>query len=215
MNPEFSYTLPAYQTACGCVDIMMHTLERYFTNVKDVALTDRLCEGLLRTMVEVSPRAIENPSDYALRAEIMWAGSISHNGLMDTGRIGDFASHEIEHQLGAVYDIAHGAGLAIVFPGWCRYVYKHNLKRFVQFAVRVMGVDENFENPEETAMEGIKRIEALFRKIGMPVRLSDANIGSEHWEAMANRCTKNDTVKVGNFLPLARADIIRIFELCR
>jgi alcohol dehydrogenase YqhD (iron-dependent ADH family) len=215
MNPELNYTLPEYQTACGIVDIMMHTLERYFTNVTDVQLTDRLCEGLLKTMVDLAPRVMENPGDYALRAEILWAGSLSHNGLMETGRIGDFASHGIEHELSAIYDIAHGAGLAIVFPAWCKYVYRHNLKRFVQFAVRVMDVEEDFENPERTALEGIRRIEYLFKQIKMPIRLSELKIGDDRWEEMALKVTKNDTQKVGNFLPLSKADIMHIFELCR
>jgi alcohol dehydrogenase YqhD (iron-dependent ADH family) len=215
MNPELNYTLPEYQTACGIVDIMMHTLERYFTNVTDVQFTDRLCEGLLKTMVDLAPRVMENPRNYAVRAEILWAGSVSHNGLMETGRIGDFASHGIEHELSAIYDIAHGAGLAVVFPAWCKYVYKHNLKRFVQFAVRVMGAEEDFENPERTALEGIKRIEDLFKRIKMPVRLSEFKIGDDRWEEMATKATKDDTEKVGNFLPLGKADIIHIFELCR
>jgi alcohol dehydrogenase YqhD (iron-dependent ADH family) len=215
MNPELTYTLPPYQTACGCVDIMMHTLERYFTNVTDVELTDRLCEGLLKTMVDKSGRVFENPDDYRLRAEIMWAGSISHNNLMETGRIGDFSSHDIEHEMGAIYDIAHGAGLAIVFPAWCKYVFRHNLKRFVQFAVRVMNVEQDFENPERTALEGIDRIEKLFVKMGMPVRLSQVNIGDDRWDEMASKCTKGDTKKTGNFLPLAKRDILNIFELCR
>jgi alcohol dehydrogenase YqhD (iron-dependent ADH family) len=215
MNPELSYTLPAYQTACGCVDIMMHTMERYFTNVTDVELTDRLCEGLLKTMLDKSQRVLATPNDYSACAEIMWAGSISHNGLLETGRIGDFASHAIEHELGAIYDIAHGAGLAIIFPAWCKYVFRRNMKRFIQFAVRVMNVEEDFENPERTAFEGIDRLEKFFASLDMPTRLSQIGIGNDRWEEMAAKCTNGDTQKTGNFFPLGKQDVLGIFELCR
>ena len=215
MNPELSYTLPPYQTAAGCVDIMMHTLERYFSNVTDVELTDRLCEGLLKMMVDKSVRVLADPENYALRAEIMWAGSLSHNGLMDTGRIGDFATHDIEHEVGAIYDVAHGAGLAVLFPAWCKYVYKHNLKRFVQFAVRVMNVELDYENPQRTALEGIDRLEKLFVQIGMPTHLSEMKVDDSRWFEMADKCTAKDTKKAGNFYPLSRDDILKIFALCR
>jgi len=215
MNPELSYTLPPYQTAAGCVDIMMHTLERYFSNVTDVELTDRLCEGLLKMMVDKSVRVLADPENYALRAEIMWAGSLSHNGLMDTGRIGDFATHDIEHEVGAIYDVAHGAGLAVLFPAWCKYVYKHNLKRFVQFAVRVMNVELDYENPQRTALEGIDRLEKLFVQIGMPTHLSEMKVDDSRWFEMADKCTAKDTKKAGNFYPVSRDDILKIFALCR
>jgi len=213
LNPELTYTLPPYQTACGCVDIMMHTMERYFDNETNVEFIDRLSEGLLKTMIKRSLEVIENPSDYEVRADIMWAGAISHNGLLETGRVGDWASHSIEHELGAIYDIAHGAGLAVIFPAWCRYVYKHNIKRFVQFAVRVMGVEEDFENPEKTALEGIEKIENLFCRLGMPTRMKDLNIDDSRFYEMADKCSEHDTVKTGNLYPLNRNDIVEILRL--
>jgi len=215
MNPELSYSIPKYHVAAGSTDIMMHTLERYFTNATDVDLTDRLCEGLLKTMLEEVPRAMEEPTNYAARAEIMWAGSLSHNGLMDTGRIGDFASHEIEHELGAIYDIIHGAGLAVIFPAWCKYVYQHDVARFVQFAVRVMNVEQDYQKPEETALAGIRRLEEFFVRIGMPTRLSQLEIGDDRWEEMADKCTGNDSRTVGSFVPLRKVDILNIFALCK
>lgn len=215
MNPELTYTLPPYQTASGCVDIMLHTLERYFTNTTEVNFVDRMCEALLKTMVDMSPRVLKDPKNYGLRADIMWMGALSHNGLLETGRVTDFASHAIEHELSAIYDVTHGAGLAVVFPAWCKYVYKHNLKRFVQFAVRVMNVEQDFENPERTALEGIAALERLFKDIGAPTRLGELGIDDKRWEEMAAKCTANDTVKVGNLLPLGKRDVINIFNLCR
>lgn len=213
MNPELTYSLPPYQTACGCVDIMMHTLERYFTNTEDVEFIDRMCEALLKTMTARSVQVIAEPDNYNARADVMWAGSISHNGLLETGRIGDWASHDMEHEMGAIYDIAHGAGLAVVFPAWCKYVYKKNLKRFVQFAVRVMGVEEDFENPEKTALAGIAKVEKLFKKIGMPVRMHELGIDETRFCEMADKCTREDTVKTGNLYPLGREDIVKIFRM--
>ncbi len=214
MNPELSYTLPAYQTAAGCVDIMLHTTERYFTNTPDVDFTDRMAEALLKTMVDKSRQVMKDPTNYALRAEIMWAGAISHNGFLETGKQTDFASHAIEHELSAAYDVTHGAGLAVVFPAWCKYVYKHNLPRFVQFAVRVMNVEQDYFHPERTALAGIEAVERLFKDIGMPTRLADMGIDYQRIEEMADKCTKGDTIKVGKFLPLGKRDIVEIYKLC-
>ena len=168
MNPELTFTLPPYQTACGTADIMAHIMERYFTNTPNVELTDRLCEGALKTVINNTLIALEEPDNYDARAEIMWAGTLAHNDLLSTGRIGDWTSHQIEHELSGIYDIAHGAGLAIVFPAWMKYVYKHNISRFAQFATRVWNVDYCFECPEKTALEGINRLQEYFRRIGLP-----------------------------------------------
>ncbi|MDD4700366.1 MAG: iron-containing alcohol dehydrogenase, partial [Oscillospiraceae bacterium] len=139
LNPELTMTLPAYQTACGATDIIAHVFERYFTNTKDVEITDRLCEAVLLTMIKLVPKVIANPHDYEARANIMWAGMVAHNNLCGVGREQDWASHGIEHELSAVYDCAHGAGLAVVFPAWMTYVYKHDINRFAQMAVNVWG----------------------------------------------------------------------------
>jgi alcohol dehydrogenase len=213
MNPELTFSLPPYQTACGVTDMMAHIMERYFTNVKDVELTDRLCEATLKTIINNAAIAIGEPENYAARSEIMWAGTIAHNGLLDTGRIGDWGSHDIEHEISAIYDIAHGAGLSIVFPAWMKYVYKHDVSRFVQFAVRVWGVEPDFRDIEKTALEGIERMKDFFRNIGLPVSLSDAEIPDERLEEMARKGTENGPL--GNFVKLEKDDVLNILKLAR
>jgi alcohol dehydrogenase YqhD (iron-dependent ADH family) len=215
LNPELTYTLPAYQTACGAADMMAHIMERYFTNVKNVDLTDRLCEATLRTIINNVPVAISNPEDYDSRAEVMWAGTVAHNNSLDPGRIGDWASHGIEHELSALYDIAHGAGLSIIFPAWMKYVYKHDMERFVQFAVRVWDVDLSFTSPEAIALEGINRMIEFFKKIGLPVTLKDAGITEDKYAEMADKCTNFGKWTVGNFVKLNREDIVNIYKLAK
>ncbi|MRN26944.1 iron-containing alcohol dehydrogenase, partial [Romboutsia ilealis] len=166
MNPELTYTLPAYQTSSGASDIMMHTMERYFTNTKDVDLIDRMAEGLLVSVREAALTAVKDPENYEARATLMWAGSLSHNGLTGTGRVSDFASHKIEHELGGMFDVAHGAGLCAVWGSWARYVYKTNPARFAQFAVRVFDAAQNFYDTEATALKGIEAWEDWCRSIG-------------------------------------------------
>lgn len=173
LNPELTFTLPAYQTACGVSDMMAHIMERYFTNEEDVGFSDHLCEAAMRSIIQEAPIAIAEPENYGARANIMWAGTIAHNDLLGMGRSEDWASHNIEHELSAIYDIAHGAGLSIVFPAWMKYVYKQNPERFVQFAVRVFGVEQDFHNPERTILEGIRRLEDFFHRIGLSTKLHD------------------------------------------
>lgn len=215
LNPELTYTLPPYQTACGAADIMAHIMERYFTNVDHVDLTDRLCEATLKTVINNTPIALNEPDNYDARAEIMWSGTIAHNNLLSTGRIGDWASHGIEHELSALYDIAHGAGLSIIFPAWMKYVYKHNVNRFVQFAVRVWDVDMPFESPEAVALEGIRRMSEFFKKIGLPVTLREANIPEDRFEEMADKCTDSDKKTRGQFVVLNKKDVINIYNLAK
>ena len=215
LNPELTYSLPPYQTACGVADMMAHIMERYFTNEPEVSFSDHLCEASLRAIIQEAPRAIAEPENYGARANIMWAGTFAHNDLLGNGRLGDWASHDIEHELSAIYDIAHGAGLAIVFPAWMKYVYKHNPERFVQFAVRVLAVEQDFFNPERTILEGIRRLEEFFSRIGLPTRLEHAGIPDDRLEEMAAKATANDTHKLGNFLPLGQEDVLAIYKLCR
>lgn len=215
MNPEISYTLPPYQTACGVADMMAHIMERYFTNVKNVDLTDRLCEAALKTIIKNAPIALKEPENYAARAEIMWAGTIAHNDLLGTGRIGDWASHDIEHEISGIYDVAHGAGLATVFPAWMKYLYKHDVDRFAQFAARVWNVDIDFESPEKTALEGIERLTGFFRSIGLPVTLKDMNIDDNRLEEMADKRTDYGKKTVGNFVKLNREDVFNILKLAK
>jgi len=210
LNPELTYTLPPYQTACGVADIMAHILERYFTRVKNVDLTDRLCEAALKTVINFARRALEDPCDYEARAEIMWAGALAHNDLLGTGRKGDWGSHMIEHELSGIYDVAHGAGLAVVFPAWMEYVYKEDLNRFVQYAVRVWGVDDCFGEPERIALAGIARTRDFFRRMGLPVSLREMHIGDGRLEEMAEKATQKGTI--GNFKKLDKADVVEILR---
>jgi alcohol dehydrogenase len=213
MNPELTFSLPVWQIGCGAADIMAHVMERYFTREPEVDLTDRLCEATLRTMIHVTPKVLREPACYAHRAEMMWAGSIAHNGLLDTGRQSDWATHRIEHELSALYDVAHGAGLAALFPAWMRHVYKSDLARFTQFAVRVWGVDQSFADPDGTALEGIRRMRDFFVSIGMPGSLQDLSIGPERLDELAGRAVRFGPL--GQYVKIHKADALRIFELAR
>lgn len=213
MNPVLTYTLPPYQTACGITDMMAHILERYFTNEKNVELTDRLCEATLKTIINNAPTVLADPTNYEARAEIMWSGTLAHNDLLGTGRIGDWGSHDIEHEISGIYDLAHGAGLAIVFPAWMKYVYKHDVNRFVQFANRVWDVEIDLNNLEKTVLGGIKKTEQFFSSIGMPVRLEEVNIDDEYFEEMAKKGTERGPL--GNFVKLYEEDLVEIFKLAR
>ena len=210
MNPEVTYTLPAYQTACGATDMMAHVLERYFTNEKGVDLTDRLCEAVLSAVIKAAPVAIAEPDNYEARAQLMWASTLAHNDSCGLGREGDWASHQIEHELSARYDVAHGAGLAVVFPAWMRYQLDHDPMRFAQLAVRVWGCDMDFEHPEKTGLEGIERYEQFLKSIGMPTRLSDMGVNPADIPAMAEKCKRNNAGKLGFFRPLDTGDIAKI-----
>lgn len=215
MNPELTYTLPPYQTACGAADIMAHVMERYFTNVPNVDYTDRLCEATLQTIIKNVPIVLEEPTNYDARAQIMWASTLAHNDLVGTGRIGDWASHQIEHELSGLYDVAHGAGLAVVFPAWMQYVYKHDISRFVQFAVRVWNVEPDFYNPERTALEGIRRLKDFFKSIGLPTTLRELSIPDDRLEEMASKCKMTNGDTVGNFVKLTKQDVLNILKLAR
>lgn len=216
MNPERTYTLPAYQTACGVVDIMMHTMERYFSHDDDMTLTDELAEGLLRTVKDSALEVLQNPEDYRHRAQIMWAGSLAHNDLTGCGMTSDFATHQLEHELSAMFDVAHGAGLAALWCSWARYVYKENVSRFVRFAVNVMGVANDFTDPEHTALLGIKRMEDFYRTIGMPVSIKELigrEISEEEIEEMVRKCSHGGSLIIGNFKKLASQDMKNIYHL--
>jgi len=212
MNPELTYTVSPYQTAAGAADIMAHVMERYFTAIKNVDLTDRLCEGTLKAVISNVPIALEQPDNYNARAEIMWAGTIAHNDLLETGRIGDWASHQIEHELSAIYDIAHGAGLAIIFPAWMEYVYKTNINRFAQFAVRVWDIEYCFDFPEKTAAAGINKLKNFFIDLGLPTTLKDAGIPDDRIEEMASKCKMTNGDTVGTFVKLTRNDVLNILK---
>lgn len=213
LNPELAFTLPKYQVACGVSDIMAHIMERYFTNTPNVELTDRLCESTLKTIINNAPLVLEQPDDYDAWAEVMWSGTVAHNNLLNTGRTGDWASHDIEHELSAIYDVAHGAGLAVIFPAWMKYVYKHDLNRFVQYAVRVWNVENSFWSPERTALEGIKKLEEFYHSIGLATDLEGIGINENRLEEMAAKCTNSGRSTVGNFVKLGKKDVLEILKL--
>ncbi len=216
LNPELTYSVDKFQTGCGIVDIMMHTLERYFTKTRDVDLTDQIAEGLLRSVIRAGEITINNPEDYEARATLMWAGSLSHNDLTGAGRDYYMTCHQLEHEISGIYDsVAHGAGLSIVFPAWAKYIYKQNVEKFCQYAVRVWNIQMNFENPEETALKGIIATENYFKSIDMPVRLSELNITDEKFEEMAEKCTFFGKRTLPDYIPLGKKEIIEIFELCK
>lgn len=213
MNPELTFSLPPFQTACGISDMLAHVMERYFTNTPDVELTDRLCEATMQTILHLGPVVVREPENYGARAEILWTGTVAHNGWLDPGRETDWASHAIEHELSALYDIAHGAGLSIVFPAWMKTVYPANPVRFAQFASRVMGIEYNFDNPEETILLGIEALERFYRLLGLPVRMSDLKIPDDRIPEMARRATAQDSMPLGNLKKLLSADVEKILRL--
>ena len=215
MNPERTFSLSTYQTACGIVDIMMHTMERYFTNVTDVQLIDRISEGLLVTVKEEALKIIHDPQNYEVRANLMWAGSLSHNGLTGTGRIGDFATHKIGHELSAMFDATHGASLTAVWSSWAKYVYKTNIERFAQFAVNVFAIEPNYYNLEETALKGIEAWDQWCHQIGMPTTLKELNIIPTHEqiEEMAEKAADTGHGVIGGFMQLKKDDIIQIYQM--
>jgi hypothetical protein len=214
LNPESTLTLDPYQTACGITDIMAHVCERYFTNTRDVEMTDRLCEAVLLTMVHEAPKVIANPADYQARANIMWAGMVAHNNIVGVGRAQDWNSHRIEHELSSLYDVAHGAGLAVVMPNWMRHVMHHNIDRFAQFAVRVWGCAMDFEHPEATAAEGIARFRAFLNAIGMPATLAQLGANEADIPAMVDHLFSAEPEPLPGFMQLTRADVEAIYRLC-
>lgn len=216
MDPTLTYTLPAYQTASGAADIMMHTMERYFTAVDTpMNLTDNLAEGLLRSVMKDVTAALQNPEDYDARAGLMWASSLSHNGLTGCGTDGgDWASHQLEHELGGKYDVAHGAGLCAVWSSWARTVMPANPARFAKFAVNVMDVKPGADDTE-TANRGIDAMEAFFQSIGMPTRINQMGItlSEEDMRELAHKCSFMNTRKIGKFVPLDREAIYEVYKL--
>ena len=216
MNPELTYTLPPYQTAAGATDIMMHTMERYFSKYEDATLTDAIAEALLRTVKDAVFEVLKNPEDYRNRAAIMWASSLSHNDLTECGTEKDFACHKLEHELSGLFGVTHGAGLAALWGSWARYVMDKHLSRFVQFAVNVMGVTNDFSDPRATALRGIEAIERFFQQIGMPTSIP-ALIGrkatDEEIETLVAKCSRGGKMNIGAMEILKPADMTAIYRL--
>jgi alcohol dehydrogenase len=215
LNPELAYSLPKFQAACGATDILAHLMERYFTNTPHVTFTDRLLEATMKTVLAMAPQVLADAQDYDAWSELMWAGTVAHNNLLNTGRTGDWASHDIEHEISGMYDIAHGAGLAVVFPAWMKFTLRHDLNRFVQWAVRVWNVDLDVFNQEATAREGIRRMEEFFHAIGLGTKLVDLGITDDRLQEMAEKCTAKNTHTVGNFVRLDQNAVWEILRLAR
>lgn len=215
MNPELAMTLPPYQIACGATDILAHIMERYFTCETEVDLTDRLCEGAMQAIIRAAKIAVKTPDSYDAQAQLMWGSTIAHNETLGVGRVSDFGSHQIEHELSALYDVPHGAGLAVVFPAWMRYQLSKNPMRFAQFAVRVYGCSMDFEHPERTALAGVEAHEAFLREIGMPVTLHELGARAEDIPALAAKTKKTnlETMTTGGAFPMTTQDIEAILHL--
>ena len=214
LNPALTQTLPPYQTACGITDIMAHLFERYFTNTKDVEVTDRVIEGLLQTMIHEAPKVIANPNDYEARANIMWAGMLAHNNCCGVGREQDWASHDMEHELSALYDCAHGAGLAVVFPAWMEYNMEHDVMRFAQVASRVWGCTMDFQHPEITAKAGIDAFRRFLKSIGMPQTLAELGGKEEDIPYLAHTAAygNGNGGTLGSFVVLKEEDMANIYR---
>ena len=218
MNPCRTFTLPPYQTAAGVTDIMMHTMERYFTKDDDMTLTTELAEAVLRTMKDCVFAVLKNPTDYRNRAQIMWGGSVAHNGLTGCGISDDWATHQLEHELSGMFDVTHGAGLAAMWPSWARYVMHENLSRFVRFAVNVMGVPNDFTDPEGTAIKGIEAMERFYHDIGMPTNIRELigrDITDEEIKEMTRKCSRDFTATCGCLKVLRADDMEKIYKMAR
>lgn len=212
MNPELTYTLPPYQTACGGMDIMAHAMERYFSRTANVEMTDRVTEGILTTMIHNLPIALEKPDNYAARAEIMLCGTWAQNDMTGCGREQDWFNHGLEHQISGFYDIAHGAGLAISFPAWMEYLCGKEtcIPKLAQYAVRVWNVEMNFEDPAQTAREGVKRLRNLLRESGLPLTLKEAGVGNDKFTEIADNMTEKGKHTCGTFYKMGREDILEL-----
>lgn len=218
MNPCRTFTLPPYQTAAGVTDMMMHTMERYFTKDDDMDLTTDLAEALLRSMKNAVFAVLKNPEDYRYRAQIMWGGSLMHNGLTGCGVSDDWATHQLEHELSGMFDVTHGAGLAAVWPSWARYVMHENVSRFVRFAVNVMNVPNDFTDPEGTALKGIEAMERFYHAIGMPINIKEL-IGRDITDAeikeMTRKCSRDNKATCGCLKVLKAKDMEAIYQMAR
>lgn len=217
MNPELTFTLPPYQTACGGMDIMAHAMERYFSHTENVETTDRMAEGFLKTMVHNLPIVLENPEDYGARSEIMLCGTFAQNDMTGVGREQDWFNHGLEHQISGFYDLAHGAGLGISFPAWMEYLSekKECTEKLAQYAVRVWNVEMDFRCPEKTAKEGARRLKEFVRKSGLPLTLQEAGIGTERFEEIADNMTDKGQHTCGAFYPMTKQDILDLLNLMK
>ncbi|WP_300725419.1 iron-containing alcohol dehydrogenase [uncultured Bacteroides sp.] len=212
MNPELTYTLPAWQTASGVTDMMAHIMERYFSNTQGVEIADRMCEGVLKSIITEAPKVIADPKDYNARANIMWAGTVAHNGTCGVGCVEDWASHFMEHEVSAVYDVTHGAGLAVIFPAWLTYMADHNVHKVAQFAERVWDVPAS-DDKKAVALEGIARFKKFLKAIGMPVTFKELGIENPDIDLLVKKLHENKGELVGNYVQLDKKATREIYEL--
>ncbi|MBN2101364.1 MAG: iron-containing alcohol dehydrogenase [Candidatus Aenigmarchaeota archaeon] len=210
LNPEYTKTLPPEQTAYGIVDMLGHIIERYFTNTKNVDLTDKLCESTMRSIIKNAKLVMENPENYDYRAELMWASTVAHCGLLGTGRQEDWATHLLEHELSAIYDVAHGAGLAVLYPAWMKFVYKNDVRRFAQFAEEVWGIREGSD--EEKALEGIEALRGFYKNLGVATTLKELNIDDSKFEEMANAMVARWKT-AGSFVKIGKKETLKIYRI--
>lgn len=214
MNPELTYSLPKFLTACGVVDMFSHVCERYFTPDSEIGVIDRMSEGILKTLVEIGPKVLEEPSNYSYRAEIMWIGTIAHNNTVGIGRVQDWATHEIGNELSALYDTPHGATLSIIMGSWMRYIYQKSPERFARYAKEVFGVEWTKENTLEAAYAGILKTEEYFRSMGMPVSFGDFKVPTDEVEKMLDQIAfRGEDDSIGGIVRLNREDCRRIYEM--
>lgn len=213
MNPEFTRTLPAYQTSCGVADILSHLLERYFSATENVDTTDFLIEGAVRALMLNGERIMKNPQDYNARAEIQWLASIAHNNLLDTGRVADWGSHRIEHEISAQYGITHGEGMAVVLLAWTKYMAKEKPEKLAQLANRIFNVDYHDYSLSDMALQLSSRLESFFKMLHLKTSLTEMEIDDSHFEEMASRATGNGTTTVGHYIPLDKTRFVEILKL--
>lgn len=212
MNPELTYTLPPFQTACGIADMMAHIMERYFTNTQEVEIGDRLCEGVLLAIINEAPTAMKEPENYGARSNLMWAGNIAHNGTCGIGCEEDWASHFLEHEISAIYGVTHGAGLSVIFPAWMTWMVEHHVDKIAQYAIRVWGVSDTGDK-KQIATDGIIRLKEFFKSIGLPVTFSELGIDDPDIPRLVDSLHRNKGELVGNYVKLTRKDSEEIYRM--
>ena len=213
MNPELTYTLPPFQTACGIADMMAHIMERYFSNTPNVEITDRLCEGALKAIITEAPKVMADPKDYDARANLMWSGMIAHNGTCGVGRDEDWSSHYMEHEVSAIYDVAHGAGLSVIFPAWLTWMAEHHPERIVQFANRIWDITLDSHDKKDIALSGVNCLKEFWKSIGLPVSFFELGIKYPDIELLVKKLHENKGESIGAYLPLTEKETREIFEL--
>lgn len=211
MNPELTFTLPHYQTASGVADMMAHIFERYFTNTPDVEITDRVSEGVLKAIIEEAPKVMADPQNYGARANIMWCGTLAHNGICGTGREEDWASHAMEHEISSVYGVTHGAGLAVILPAWMTFMADHNPGKVAQMARRVFGVENH--DDRSAAFEGISALKAFFGSLGLPVSFAELGIENPDIDLLVVKLHEDKGATIGGYYPLTAAETAAIYRL--